>query len=207
MRGLSEKRLTSWWRVPYEQSLADTKDKWRTRSDLSIYINVAHVIKIIFLCVSELPEPKAFRVQGHNFISIHLCSHKGKGVHAVGSSQQATDHSQAAAVQQQGDQQTDDPYVAVHRGGGREGQLSGEKVQNEISQRLTSFDFRSSVPKCIGHSQHHKKVLDSKHQKRELEKKLVLFCSEKRLSAQSMWSMLERIGCVHILMKPPLLAW
>ncbi len=57
----------------------------------------------------------------------HLCCHKGEGVHAMGSSQQTTDHSQATAVQQQGDQQTKHSHMAVHGSGGRERQLEGRK--------------------------------------------------------------------------------
>ena len=34
----------------------------------------------------------------------HLGSHEGEGVHAMGSAQQTTDHSQTTAAQQQGHQ-------------------------------------------------------------------------------------------------------
>lgn len=57
----------------------------------------------------------------------HLRCHEGERVHAVGRAQQPTHHRQAAAVQQQRHQQTDDPHVAVHGGGGREGQLQGNR--------------------------------------------------------------------------------
>lgn len=48
----------------------------------------------------------------------HLCCHKGEGVHAIGSSQQTADHSEATAVQQEGDQQTNHSHMAVYGSGG-----------------------------------------------------------------------------------------
>lgn len=59
--------------------------------------------------------------------SSHLCSHEGQGVHAIRSSQQATDHSQAATGQQQGHQQANHSNVAVHGGGGRERELQKKR--------------------------------------------------------------------------------
>lgn len=72
--------------------------------------------------------------------SSHLCCHEGECVHAMRSSQEAADHSQATTVQKQGDQQTEHTHMAVHRCGWGERQLwGGETKVNEYAVLLNFF--------------------------------------------------------------------
>lgn len=110
-------------------------------SDHLILHWVFSCIDALYLQTEEMyPLPDAFQVlrlwsrvlSG----SSHLCSHEGQGVHAIRSSQQSTDHSQAATGQQQGHQQANHSNMAVHGGGRRERELQKEKIYHVVI-----FDF------------------------------------------------------------------
>lgn len=118
--------------------------KWSFKTALGVFSVLMHCICRLKKCIHCLMRFKFSHLWSRVLSdSSHLCSHEGQGVHAIRSSQQSTDHSQAATGQQQGHQQANHSNVAVHGGGRRERELQKEKIYHvESGFFLPSFfDF------------------------------------------------------------------